>query len=143
MIPRKYSKFALILLTLTVFFFSCGGDNKTEEKWKYVGAIKGDKEQTISVYMDMSNIEINDNKRKFWIRYMDSKGDGSGEQYVRQIGYWEVDCFDKTLFRLGEEYYGPNDQLLGRSEERVREEYSSYESLGAKMSDVACRYAGK
>lgn len=135
--------FALIILTLTVFFISCGGENKTEENWKYVGSIKGKKGQTISVYMDMPNIEINDNKRIFWIRYMDPGGDGGGETYVRQIGRWEVDCFDKTLFRLGEEYYGPNNQLLGRSEKRVREEYSSYESLGAKMSDVACRYAGR
>ncbi len=143
MIVKKFSMYALILLTLAVFFFSCGGDKEAEGKWKYVGAIKGEKGQTISVYMDMSNVEISDSKRKFWIRYIDSKGDGSGEEYVRQIGYWEVDCFNKSLFRLGEEYYGPNNQLLGKSEEKVREEYSSYESLGAKMSDVACRYAGR
>ncbi|MEQ9617955.1 MAG: hypothetical protein RIG61_02145 [Deltaproteobacteria bacterium] len=143
MIAKKFSVFALILLTLTVFFFSCGSDNKTDERWKYVGGIKGEKEQTISVYMDMSNIEIDDNKRKFWIKYMDFKKDGSAEQYIRQTGYWEVDCFDRNLFRLGEEYYGPDNQLLGRSEERVKEESASSESLGAKMADVACRYAGR
>ncbi len=140
---KRLPMFCLLLLSAMLFIASCRGDGGSQGKWKYIGKIKDEKGQYISVYLDLSNIEINDNKRKFWIKYVAKKGDASGEEYIRQIGYWEVDCADKSLYRLGEEYYDPNSNLLGRSEEKVREEYSSYESLGAKMTDVACRYAGR
>ncbi len=123
--------------------FSCRGEKGTVDNWKYVGTIKDEKGNEVGVFMDMANLEIDGNKRKFWIRYMGIKDAKTGEKYIRQTGYWEIDCYDRTLFRLGEEYYSPEGTLQGRSEKRVREEYSSYESLGAKMSDIACRYGGK
>lgn len=140
---NRFTLFCLLLLSVALFVVSCRGDSSSGGKWKFVGKMKDPDGKYVSVFLDLSNIEINDSKRKFWIKYMAGKGDGSGEEYIRQIGYWEVDCLDKTLYRLGEEYYGTNSQLLGRSDERVREEYSSYESLGAKMTDAVCRYAGR
>ncbi|MFI5324336.1 MAG: surface-adhesin E family protein [Thermodesulfobacteriota bacterium] len=140
---RKSGVIYLILFSLLVLTFSCRGNKGTEKNWKYVGEIKDEKGNGVQVFMDMANLEIDGNKRNFWIRYMAVKDPKTGEKYIRQTGYWEIDCFDMTLYRLGEEYYNPEGKLLGKSEKRVREEYSSYESLGAKMSDVACRYAGK
>lgn len=140
---RRSGAIFLILFSLLILMFSCRGDKGPADNWKYVGTIKDEKGNEVGVFMDMANLEIDGNKRKFWIRYMGIKEGKTGERYIRQTGYWEIDCFDRTLFRLGEEYYRPDGTLLGRSEKRVREEYSSYESLGAKMSDVACRYAGK
>jgi Surface-adhesin protein E len=139
---RKSGASFLIFLSLVMLIFSCRGDKGTEDNWKYVGTIKDEKGQEVNVVMDMANLEINGNKRRFWIRYMDLKGPKTGERYIRQTGYWEIDCQDRTLYRLGEEYYNPEGKLLGKTEKREREEYSSYDSLGAKMSDVACRYAG-
>ena len=123
--------------------FSCRGEKGTVDNWKYVGTIKDEKGNEVGVFMDMANLEIDGNKRKFWIRYMGIKEGKTREKCIRQTGYREIDCYDRTLFRLGEEYDNPEGTLLAKSEKRVREEYSSYESLGAKMSDVACRYAGK
>lgn len=135
--------FCLLFVSVGFFVVACRGDSGSQGKWKFIGKIKDPDGNYVSVFLDLSKIEINDTKRKFWIKYMAAKGDASGEEYMRQLGYWEVDCLDKSLYRLGEEYYSPDSRLLGRSEEKVREEYSSYESLGAKMTDVACKYAGR
>ena len=43
---------------------------------------------------------------------------------------------------LEEKYYGPNGQLLGRSDKKIKEEYDE-NSIGNKMSAAACRYAGR
>lgn len=122
---------------------SCRGQAGSQGGWKYIAEIKDERGKPVTVYMDLENIEIDGNTRKFWIRYMGQMPDGTGKEYIRQVGYWEINCFDRSLYRLGEEYYSPDGKLLGRTEKRVREEYSSYDSLGSKMSDVACRYAGK
>ena len=140
---RRSGAILLILFSLLIFMFSCRGEKGAVDNWKYVGTIKDEKGNEVGVFMDMANLEIDGNKRKFWIRYMGIKEGKTREKYIRQTGYWEIDCYDRTLFRLGEEYYSPEGTLLAKSEKRVREEYSSYESLGAKMSDIACRYAGK
>jgi Surface-adhesin protein E len=140
---RKTGSIFVILFSLLVLMFSCRGEKGTENHWKYVGDIRDEKGNDVQVFMDMANLEIDGNKRRFWIRYMDIKDPKTGERYIRQTGYWEIDCYDRTLYRLGEEYYNPEGKLLGKTEKKEREEYSSYDSLGAKMSDVACRYAGK
>lgn len=137
-------KFTLVLLLgiSTAFIaVSCGGDGGTEGNLKFLGNIKDENEKNVSVYMDVSKIEVNDTKRKFWIRYVaDEK---TKDEYIRQVGYWEVDCKDRTLYRLAEEYYSPDSELVGKNEERVKEEYESEQSLGAKMAATACRYGGK
>jgi hypothetical protein len=141
---ERSGMFFLLFATALVFLISCRGGGTDKDGWKYVGTMKDEKGAAVNVYLDTANIEINGNKRKFWIRYVSSKTEGSKqEEYIRQTGYWEIDCFDMTLFRLGEEYFSPSGKLLGRTEKRVREEYSSYDSLGAKMSEIACRYAGR
>jgi hypothetical protein len=140
---RKSCVFFLILVSIAVLMLSCRGNKGTESDWKYVGTIKDKKGQAVEVLMDMAHLEINGNTRRFWIRYMDIKDPKTGARYIRQTGYWEINCFDRTLYRLAEEYYNPEGQLLGSTEKKERVEYSSYESLGAKMSDVACRYGGK
>ena len=142
----RRSPLAIVMLfSILTLFFSCRGDESANDSWKYVGPINDEKGASVQVYMDVANMEISGNKRKFWIKYVAGKEGqgGSPEQYIRQTGYWEIDCFDRSLFRLAEEYYSPGGEVLGKTEKRVREEYSSYESLGAQMSDVACRYAGK
>jgi len=136
--------FFLLFVTTLVFLVSCRGGGTDKDGWKYVGTIKDEKGAAVNVYLDTAHIEIDGNTRKFWIRYMTSKPDAAtGEEYIRQTGFWEIDCFDMTLYRLGEQYFSPTGQLLGKTEKRVREEYSSYDSLGAKMSEMACRYAGR
>jgi hypothetical protein len=141
---ERSGMFFLLFVTALVLLISCRGGGTDKDGWKYVGTMKDEKGAAVNVYLDTANIEINGNKRKFWIRYVSSKTEGSKqEEYIRQTGYWEIDCFDMTLFRLGEEYFSPSGKLLGRTEKRVREEYSSYDSLGAKMSEIACRYAGR
>ena len=133
--------FIILLLGLVV---SCRGGGADKGGWKYVGTIKDEKGSAVNVYLDTTDLEIDGNKRKFWIRYMALKPDGDDqEEYVRQTGYWEIDCFDMSLYRLGEQYFSPTGQLLGKTEKREREEYNSYNSLGAKMSEMACRYAGR
>lgn len=134
----------LVSFPLLILLFSCRGGENGKGGWKYVATIKDEKGADVSVYLDTANLEIDGNKRKFWIKYVALKGEGdTKEEYIRQTGYWEIDCFDRSLYRLAEEYFSPSGKLLGRTEKRVREEYSSYSSLGAKMSDMACRYAGK
>jgi hypothetical protein len=134
----------LALFSALIFLFSCRSGESDNEGWKFVATIKDEKGADVSVYLDTANIEVNGNTRKFWIKYVATKEvDGAREEYIRQTGYWEIDCFDRSLFRLAEEYFSPSGKLLGRTEKRVREEYSSYASLGGKMSDMACRYAGK
>ncbi len=136
--------FFLLFVTTLIILVSCRGGGTDKDGWKYVGTIKDEKGAAVNVYMDTANLEIDGNKRKFWIRYVSSKTEGDKrEEYIRQTGYWEIDCFDMTLYRLGEEYFSPSGKLLGRTEKRVREEYSSYDSLGARMSEMACRYAGR
>ncbi len=135
----------LIIFSVFIGFISCRGEKPDKERWKYVSVMGDEKGREVAVYLDTSNIEIDGNKRKFWIKYVATKTGEAGkkEEYIRQTGYWEIDCYDRSLYRLAEEYFSPGGKLLGRTEKRVREEYSSYSSLGAKMSDIACRYAGK
>ncbi len=142
---RRYGILLLIIFSAFAVLVSCRGDKSGQHEWKYVSVIGDEKGRKVVVYLDTDNIEIDGKKRKFWIKYVATKtGEGGKEEeYTRQLGYWEIDCFDRSLFRLGEQYFSPTGQLLGRTDKRVREEYSSYSSLGAKMSDIACRYAGK
>lgn len=124
---------------------SCTGESGADSNWKFVANIPDENEIPVSVYMDLKSIERNDKNyiRKFWIRYDAYKSGNSGEKFTRQTGYWEVDCFDRTLYRLGEEYYNTEGMMTGKSDERVKEEYKPDESLGAKISAMACRYAGR
>ena len=142
---KRSGLFFLMLFSVFTVLVSCRGEKTDKDRWKYVSVIGDEKSRKVTVYLDTANIEIDGNKRKFWIRYVASKaGEGDNrDEYIRQTGYWEIDCYDRSLYRLAEEYFSPGGKLLGRSEKRVREEYSSYSSLGAKMSDIACRYAGK
>ena len=142
---RRSGLFLLVIFSVFIVLISCRGEKPDKDRWKYVSVIGDEKGRKVTVYLDTANIEIDGNKRKFWIKYVASKGaDGKDrDEYIRQTGYWEIDCYDRSLYRLGEEYFNPGGKLLGRTEKRVREEYSSYSSLGAKMSDIACRYAGK
>lgn len=142
---RRSGLFFLMIFSVFIVLVSCRGEKTDKDGWKYVSVIGDEKGREVIVYLDTANIEIDGNKRKFWIRYVASKtGEGDNrDEYIRQTGYWEIDCYDRTLYRLAEEYFSPSGKLLGRTEKRVREEYSSYSSLGAKMSDIACRYAGK
>ncbi|MCK5391263.1 MAG: hypothetical protein KAJ31_02455 [Deltaproteobacteria bacterium] len=137
----------LTLIIVAAFFLglaSCGKDNETSyDGWKYVGHISDKKGGNVSVYLDLNDMQIEGNIRKFWIRYYAKKDSvDNKEKYIRQIGYWEVDCQDRTLYRLGEEYYGSNSQLLGSTDERIQENYKK-DSLGDKLAYAACRYAGK
>ena len=137
---------ASALLGASAFFISCGGDSgeRPDIGWKYLGEIPQKSGQTVSIYIDTDNIEVEDNIRKFWIKYVERNPDDETDTgYVRQIGYWEVDCFDRKLFRLKEEYYSPESKLIGSTEERMEEKYEGDQSLGARMSYAACRYAGR
>ncbi|HML96073.1 MAG TPA: hypothetical protein PKC29_11670 [Thermodesulfobacteriota bacterium] len=122
---------------------SCKSESGPDGDWKFVAKIADENKKPVAVYMDLKSIEINDNIRKFWIRYVGKKPGNTGETFIRQTGYWEVDCFDRTLYRIGEEYYNPEGMLTGKSDERVKEEYKSGEALGAKLAAMACRYAGR
>ncbi len=142
---KRSGLFLLMLFSVFILLVSCRGEKTERDGWKYVSVIGDEKGRKVTVFLDTNNIEIDGNKRKFWIKYVAAKpggGDDRGE-YIRQTGYWEIDCYDRSLYRLAEEYFSPGGKLLGRTEKRVREEYGSYQSLGAKMSDIACRYAGK
>ncbi len=142
---KIFSKLTLIITAvLFIALFSCGnGERTSSDGWKYVGDVGDKKGGYVSVYIDLNDMQIEGNIRKFWIRYYAKKSGGEKEErYIRQIGYWEVDCQDRTLYRLGEEYYGSNSQLLGRTEERIKENYKG-ESLGDKLAYAACRYAGR
>jgi len=137
----------LILFIIAVLFmglFSCGKDDEsTYDGWKYVGDFRDEKGGYLSVYIDLTDMHIEGNIRKFWIRYYAKKSGGEDEdRYIKQIGFWEVDCQDRTLYRLGEEYYGSDARLLGRTEERIKENYKK-DSLGDKLAYAACRYAGR
>lgn len=153
---KIFSKLTLIITAvLFIALFSCGNEEELtssysispppspSDGWKYVGDVGDKKGGYVSVYIDLNDMQIEGNIRKFWIRYYAKKSGGEKEErYIRQIGYWEVDCQDRTLYRLGEEYYGSNSQLLGRTEERIKENYKE-ESLGDKLAYAACRYAGR
>ena len=142
---KMFSKLTLIMIAvLFIGLFSCGKDDEaTYDGWKYVANVKDEKGGYVSVYIDLDDMLIEGNIRKFWIRYYAKKSSGENQgNYIRQIGYWEVDCQDRTLYRLGEEYYGSDAQLLGRTEERIKEDYKK-DSLGDKLASVACRYAGR
>ena len=136
-----FSKLALILIVFSIGLLSCGGEDNTYEGWKYVGELRDEKGQKVKVYMDTNNFTVEGNIRKFWIRYYTKTDVSENTEYIRQIGYWEVDCQDRTLFRLGEEYYGPDSELLGREEKRVKEDYKEG-SLGQKLASAACRFGG-
>jgi hypothetical protein len=134
----------LLFISALALLVSCRGGGEEKDGWKYIGTIKDEKGAAVNVYMDVAHLEIDGNKRKFWIRYMALNPEAeTQEEYIRQTGYWEINCFDMTLYRLGEQYFSPGGKLLGKTEKRAREEYNSYESLGAKMSEMACRYAGR
>ena len=145
---RRIKIFSKLTLIITAVLFialsSCrNGEQASSDGWKYVGDVGDKKGGYVSVYIDLNDMQIEGNIRKFWIRYYAKKSGGEKEErYIRQIGYWEVDCQDRTLYRLGEEYYGSNSQLLGRTEERIKENYKE-ESLGDKLAYAACRYAGR
>ncbi len=141
---KFYSKLVLFMVLIIILgFVSCRRDDgDTQDGWKYVGNLEGQDREDVSVYIDLHNMVIDDNIRKFWIRYYKSSTPGSEEKYIVQIGYWEVNCNNRDLFVLGEEYYGPEGQLLGNSEKRLKEEYTEG-SLGDRLSSIACRYAGR
>jgi len=142
---KMVSKLTLIIVAvLFLGLVSCGKDNETTyDGWKYVGDVRDEKGGYVSVYIDINDMQIEGNIRKFWIRYYAKKsGEDNKEKYIRQIGFWEVDCQDRTLYVLGEEYYGSDARLLGRTQERVKENYKK-DSLGDKLAYAACRYAGK
>lgn len=130
---------------MSALMISCKGEPGADSNWKFVANIPDENEKPVAVYMDLKSIEINNdnNIRKFWIRYMGKKPGNTGETFVRQTGYWEVDCFDRALYRLGEEYYNPEGMVTGKTDNRVKEEYKPDDSLGAKISAMACRYAGR
>jgi len=134
----------LILLVLFTGLISCRNDNESLGKeWKYVGEVRDEKGKPLYVDIDLKNMQVNDNIRKFWIRYYANKNDSETEEkYIRQKGFWEVDCQDRTLYVLEEEYYDPEGQILGKSEQRKKEEYDE-NSIGSKLSSAACRYAGR
>ena len=135
--------FLFMVLVLFVGLASCGGGNEgSENEWKYVGDVRDEKGEYIKVYIDLNNMVIDDNIRRFWIRYYAKKDSASEERYIRQMGLWEVNCNDGALYVLGEEYYATNGQLLGRNEERREEDYKEG-SLGDKLASAACRYAGR
>lgn len=136
---------AAVLFSISVSLISCGvGGEDGDEGWKYLGDMQPEPGATVSVYIDTDSIEVNDNIRKFSIKYVQKKTDDKNDPgYVRQLGYWEVDCFDRKLYRLKEEYYSPSSKLISSTDERKEEKYSGDQSLGAKMAYAACRYAGK
>lgn len=143
---RKKINYMFLFVAALLFlgFYSCGGDDKTpQEEWKYVGDVRNEEGGNVSVFIDLKSMEIEGQTRKFWIRYYDTKIIGSNEErYLRQLGYWEVDCQDRELHVLSEEYYGEDGQVLGRAEKRFKEEYEEG-ALGDKLSSAACRYAGR
>ena len=146
---RAYSQklilcISLVIVTLAVPFAGCKDNGGPEGGWKFIGDIMDEKDSRVSVYIDVNNIETDGETRNFWVKYMayDSSVDPPAE-YIRQEGYWEVDCYDRELTRLAEEYYAPDGTLLGRTQEPLHEEYSSKNTIGAKMAAAACRYAGK
>lgn len=134
--------FLFITFIFCLGLISCRGEkDSSEEGWKYVGDVRDEKGEYVAVYIDLDDMLIEGNIRKFWIRYYAAKN-GSDEKYIRQIGMWEVNCNDGTLYVLGEEYYGVEGQVLGRREERIKEDYKKA-SLGDKLVSSACRYAGR
>ena len=140
----KYYSVLFLFVTLIICggFVSCSNnDPGPQDGWKYVGDVRDESGQYVPVYIDLEDMVIEDNIRKFWIRYYATKSD-SKEKYIRQIGFWEVNCNDRALYVLGEEYYGPDGTLLGRSEKRMKEDYKDG-SFGDKLASVACRYAGR
>jgi len=146
MIGVRKIKYLFLIVAVILFagLCSCSSGEKTSgDIGKYVGDVRDEKGGVIEVYIDLKGMEIEGQIRKFWIRYYSEKTVGdSKEKYIRQVGYWEVDCQDRTLHVLGEEYYGPEGQVLGRTEERVKEDYKEG-SLGDKLASAACRYAGR
>jgi Surface-adhesin protein E len=146
MIETKKIKYLFLVIAAILFvgLHSCGSDDKTSDDiGKYVGDVSDKKGGTVSVYIDLKNMQIEGQIREFWIRYYGKKSIGkSKESYMRQIGFWEVDCQDRTLHVLSEEYYGVDGQVLGRTEERFKEDYKEG-SLGDKLASAACRYAGR
>jgi len=146
--PKKiklYSKlFLLITAVLFIGLVSCGKDeDATDSGWKYVGDVVDEGGGLVSVYIDQKDMVIEGHIRKFWIRYYAEKSAvGSEGKYIRQLGFWEVNCNDRKLFVLGEEYYSVDGKLLGRNEERILEDYKEG-SLGDKLASAACRYAGR
>ena len=135
----------LIILCAVIFIglFSCGNNGSSDHEWTYLGEVRDEKGKFVSVYIDLKNMQVEDKIRTFWIRYYAPTNDSeSEEKYIRQLGLWEVDCQDRKLYVLEEEYYGPDGQVLGRSDKRIKEEYDE-NSIGNKMSAAACRYAGR
>ncbi len=137
---------AAAFLSISVCLISCGGGDNGERPdigWKYLGDMQPEPGVTVSLYLDTDNIEVDDNIRKFSIKYVQRKIDDENDPgYVRQLAYWEVDCYDRKLYRLKEEYYSPSSKLISSTDERKEEKYAGDQSLGAKMSYTACRYAG-
>jgi len=146
MIETKKIKYLFLVIAAILFvgLHSCGSDDKTSDDiGKYVGDVSDKKGGAVSVYIDLKNMQIEGQIRKFRIRYYGKKSIGeSKESYMRQMGFWEVDCQDRTLHVLAEEYFGVDGQVLGRTEERFKEDYKEG-SLGDKLASAACRYAGR
>ncbi len=137
---------AAVFLSISVCLISCSGDSAqdTDTRWKYLGDMYPEQGAVVSVYLDLDSIEVNDNTRKFFIKYVQRKADDENDPgYIRQLGYWEVDCFDRKLFRLREEFYSPSSKLINATEGREEDKYTNDDSLGAKVSYAVCRYAGR
>lgn len=134
----------ITLLFLLTGLVSCGdGDGSSEDAWKYVGEMRDEHGKNVLVYIDLKNMQVDDKIRTFWIKYYAEKDDGEPEErYVRQKGLWEVDCQDRALYVLEEEYYSTDGELLGKNDKMKKEEYEE-DSLGTKMTAAACRYAGR
>lgn len=142
---RKFFAYpCLVLLAFAVLMSACRNEAGKEGGWKFIGHILDENDAKVSVYIDEGNIETDGQVRKFWVRYMayDLKADPPAE-YLRQEGYWKVDCYDRKLTRLAEEYYSPDGTMLGSTQEPRIEEYSSKDTIGGRMASAACRYAGE
>lgn len=146
MIKTRKLKYLLLLVASMVLIGagSCvGEDEPSLDVGKYVGDVRDEKGGQVSVYIDLKNMQIDGQIRKFWIRYYGNKNVGEAkESYMRQIGYWEVNCLDRALYVLEEEYYGPDGQVLGKTNKKIKEEYEEG-TIGDKLSSAACRYGGK
>ena len=57
---KSYSKLILLLvLIISMGIVACRGDkDSSQEEWKYVGDLRNQKGEYISVYIDLNNMEI-------------------------------------------------------------------------------------
>ncbi len=145
-----YIKLFIIALVLVSVFVApgCKTEKVADDGWRFLGAIQDENGDAVGVFLDTTKIEVKNGKRTFWVKYVantnpNQKPKSPEDTYIRQTGFWEVDCFDRSLERVSEEYYDSAGKLLGKTTERMKEEYDDKGSIGAKMADMACRYGGK